>query len=415
MSLSRRQRRFDASLRRRAVAAAAAASTCAAQATYHFESIYVNAPGAPVFAARIEAGARRRRQRDAGDGPREGAGDSRHSDRGRRQGRAVAVAGRARARVRAATSACRSALHDKAGNDWLPTDEIIIRRSYHYDDTERLARQIQENRLVKEMQTEAVQQIVRRLQAAHNRPRTHDELRADDLPRHLAERVAPLYVIHGDEPLLALEAGDAVRAAAREAGCDERETLIAEQHFKWDAFLAANASIGLFGNRKLVDLRIPSGKPGVEGGAALGALRGRPQPRQRDAGHAAAPRWRDAEERVVHRADAQRGDRRRAAGRARRSCRAGSPRASRASSNWRRRRRSSSSPSCARATCSPHGRRSTSWACCCRPASFGTTTSSRRCPTSRASTCSRCRRRGSTATPRVRCASCRSCSRKASR
>ena len=59
-------------------------------------------------------------------------------------------------------------LHDKAGNDWLPTDEIIIRRSYLYDDTERLARQIQENRLVKEMQSEAVQQIVRRLQAAHN-------------------------------------------------------------------------------------------------------------------------------------------------------------------------------------------------------------------------------------------------------
>lgn len=103
-------------------------------------------------------------------------------------------------------------------------------------------------------------------------------MRADDLPRQLAERVTPLYVIHGDEPLLALEAGDAVRAAAREAGCDERETLIAEQHFKWDAFLAANASIGLFGNRKLVDLRIPSGKPGVEGGAALERYAADPNP-----------------------------------------------------------------------------------------------------------------------------------------
>jgi LPS-assembly lipoprotein len=59
-------------------------------------------------------------------------------------------------------------LHDKEGNDWLPADEIVVRRTYLYDDTERLARQIQENRLVKEMQTEAVRQIVRRLQAARN-------------------------------------------------------------------------------------------------------------------------------------------------------------------------------------------------------------------------------------------------------
>jgi len=94
-------------------------------------------------------------------------------------------------------------------------------------------------------------------------------MRADDLPRHLAQGLAPLYVIHGDEPLLALEAGDAVRAAARKAGCDQRETFIVEAHFKWDALLAANASLGLFGDRKLIDLRIPSGKPGVEGAAAL--------------------------------------------------------------------------------------------------------------------------------------------------
>lgn len=103
-------------------------------------------------------------------------------------------------------------------------------------------------------------------------------MRADDLPRHLAQGVGPLYVIHGDEPLLALEAGDAVRAAARAAGCDERETLIVEQHFKWDAFLAANASMGLFGSRKLVDLRIPSGKPGVDGAKALEAYAADPNP-----------------------------------------------------------------------------------------------------------------------------------------
>ncbi|MEO6928065.1 MAG: DNA polymerase III subunit delta [Casimicrobiaceae bacterium] len=103
-------------------------------------------------------------------------------------------------------------------------------------------------------------------------------MRADDLARHLAKGVGPLYVIHGDEPLLALEAGDAVRTAARAAGCEQRETLVAEAHFRWDALLAANASVGLFGDRKLIDLRIPSGKPGVEGAAALERYAADPNP-----------------------------------------------------------------------------------------------------------------------------------------
>ena len=101
-------------------------------------------------------------------------------------------------------------------------------------------------------------------------------LRPDDLPAHLGRSLAPLYVVHGDEPLLALEAGDAVRAAARRAGIEDREVLIVEQHFRWDTFLAANASLGLFGSRRLVDLRIPSGKPGIEGGKALEAFAARP-------------------------------------------------------------------------------------------------------------------------------------------
>jgi DNA polymerase-3 subunit delta len=103
-------------------------------------------------------------------------------------------------------------------------------------------------------------------------------LRPDDLPGHLGRSLAPLYVVHGDEPLLALEAGDAVRAAARRAGIEDREVLVVEQHFRWDAFLAANASLGLFGSRRLVDLRLPSGKPGIEGGKALEAYAVRPNP-----------------------------------------------------------------------------------------------------------------------------------------
>jgi DNA polymerase III subunit delta len=104
------------------------------------------------------------------------------------------------------------------------------------------------------------------------------QVRPDDLPAHLARTVAQLYVVHGDEPLAALEAGDAIRAAARKAGCDDRDVLVVEPGFKWDAFLAANANMGLFGSRKLVDLRIPGGKPGVEGGRALEAYAANPNP-----------------------------------------------------------------------------------------------------------------------------------------
>jgi len=104
------------------------------------------------------------------------------------------------------------------------------------------------------------------------------QVRPDDLAAHLARTLAPLYVVHGDEPLAALEAGDAIRAAARKAGCEDRDVLVAEQGFRWDAFLAANANMGLFGSRKLVDLRIPTGKPGVEGGKALEAYAANPNP-----------------------------------------------------------------------------------------------------------------------------------------
>ena len=89
------------------------------------------------------------------------------------------------------------------------------------------------------------------------------------LAAHLAKGLAPLYVVHGDEPLLAIEAGDQIRVAARVAGCDEREVLVVEPGFKWDAFSAASRNLGLFGGRKMVDLRIPAGKPGIEGARVL--------------------------------------------------------------------------------------------------------------------------------------------------
>jgi DNA polymerase-3 subunit delta len=91
----------------------------------------------------------------------------------------------------------------------------------------------------------------------------------EDLPQHLAKGLGPLYVIHGEALLLAIEAADAVRAAARAGGYGEREVLIAEQGFKWAELKNSAQSMSLFAERKVIDLRIPSGKPGTEGAQAL--------------------------------------------------------------------------------------------------------------------------------------------------
>lgn len=95
------------------------------------------------------------------------------------------------------------------------------------------------------------------------------QLRADALDAQLAKSLAPLYVITSDEHLLALEAADKIRKTARAQGCTEREVLVVERSFKWGELLAANQSQSLFGDRKLIELRIPTGKPGKDGGQAL--------------------------------------------------------------------------------------------------------------------------------------------------
>lgn len=95
------------------------------------------------------------------------------------------------------------------------------------------------------------------------------QLRAEQLEAHLAKTLRPLYTIHGDEPLLALEAADAVRAAARRAGCEERVVLQGERGFDWSALSHAGASQSLFGGSRLIELRIPTGKPGTDGAAAI--------------------------------------------------------------------------------------------------------------------------------------------------
>ncbi|MBS0338020.1 MAG: DNA polymerase III subunit delta, partial [Proteobacteria bacterium] len=95
------------------------------------------------------------------------------------------------------------------------------------------------------------------------------QLRADQLEAHLKKTLAPLYVVHGDEALIALEAADAIRAAARRQGHSERDLFIAERGFDWGELFQAGASLSLFGDKKIVELRLPTGKPGTEGAKAI--------------------------------------------------------------------------------------------------------------------------------------------------
>ncbi len=101
-------------------------------------------------------------------------------------------------------------------------------------------------------------------------------IRPEQLDAHLAKGLAAAYLIHGDEPLLSIESADAIRAAARARGYAEREVMTVERYFKWGEFIAAGAAMSLFGDRKIVELRIPTGKPGTDGAAAIQAWCERP-------------------------------------------------------------------------------------------------------------------------------------------
>jgi DNA polymerase-3 subunit delta len=94
----------------------------------------------------------------------------------------------------------------------------------------------------------------------------------DQLAPQLARELKPLYTVFGAEPLLSLEAADRIRARARGEGYSEREVLSVEPGFKWAQLWMAASSQSLFSARKLLELRIPSGKPGNEGGEALQSL-----------------------------------------------------------------------------------------------------------------------------------------------
>jgi DNA polymerase-3 subunit delta len=91
----------------------------------------------------------------------------------------------------------------------------------------------------------------------------------DQISAHLERDLRPLYILTGDEPLALKEGVDAIRQAARRQGYDERLSYMAERYFDWKQLKASSQSISLFASRRLLELHIPSGKPGVEGSKAL--------------------------------------------------------------------------------------------------------------------------------------------------
>ena len=96
------------------------------------------------------------------------------------------------------------------------------------------------------------------------------QLAPAQLAAHLERGLRSLYVLYGDEPLLLQEAADAIRAAARAQGFTERSVhTVLGAHFDWSAVLAACNAMSLFADRQLLELRIPNGKPGKDGGSAL--------------------------------------------------------------------------------------------------------------------------------------------------
>jgi DNA polymerase III subunit delta len=99
----------------------------------------------------------------------------------------------------------------------------------------------------------------------------------DQLPAALARGLAPIYLISGDEPLMAGESADAVRAAARKAGYMERIVFSIDRSFVWDELRQASQEMSLFAERRLFELRMPSGKPD-KGAALLAAIADAPPP-----------------------------------------------------------------------------------------------------------------------------------------
>jgi len=102
------------------------------------------------------------------------------------------------------------------------------------------------------------------------------QLKPEQLETRLRKQLDPVYFISGNEPLRVLEAAQAVRDAARSGGYDEREVLTVQAGFDWESLAASAGSLSLFAERRVVDLRLPTGKPGDDGARVLRAWAERP-------------------------------------------------------------------------------------------------------------------------------------------
>lgn len=102
------------------------------------------------------------------------------------------------------------------------------------------------------------------------------KLRPEQLDAHLAGRLAPVYLVSGDEPLLVQETCDAIRAAARARGYGERVVFGVEPGFDWAELRETAAGLSLFAAQRLIELRMPGGKPGEAGAKVLADYAGRP-------------------------------------------------------------------------------------------------------------------------------------------
>ncbi len=99
------------------------------------------------------------------------------------------------------------------------------------------------------------------------------QISAGQIANHLQRGLKSLYTLHGDEPLLQQEALDAIRTCARAQGFSERSShTVTGAHFDWSAVLAAGGSMSLFADKQIIEIRIPSGKPGKDGSVALQQL-----------------------------------------------------------------------------------------------------------------------------------------------
>jgi DNA polymerase-3 subunit delta len=95
------------------------------------------------------------------------------------------------------------------------------------------------------------------------------QLKPEQIETHLRKQLAPVYFISGDEPLRVMETADAVRTAARMQGYDEREVMTVQTGFDWGSLMSEAGNLSLFSQRRVIDLRMPGGKPGADGSKVL--------------------------------------------------------------------------------------------------------------------------------------------------